>query len=68
MVSNQVPEGSQCLICCICRSILHDEEAYPDPFMFNPERFIKNGKLDLSIRDPVSAAFGFGRRFVHHLV
>lgn len=43
------------------RAILHDENVYPDPFEFKPERFLKDGQLDLSVPDP-SAAFGFGRR------
>lgn len=44
------------------RGILHDEEIYPDPLTFKPERFIKDGKLDLSVLDPAVVAFGYGRR------
>ena len=40
----------------------HDEDAYPDPFSFKPERFIKDGQLNPKIRDPAMIAFGFGRR------
>ncbi|KAK0448479.1 cytochrome P450 [Desarmillaria tabescens] len=36
--------------------------AYPDPFSFKPERFMKDGRLDLTVKDPAIAAFGFGRR------
>ncbi|EMD37520.1 hypothetical protein CERSUDRAFT_73399 [Gelatoporia subvermispora B] len=43
-------------------AILHDPKAYPDPEEFRPERFLKNGELDLSVRDPAVAAFGAGRR------
>jgi len=42
-------------------AILNDERMYPDPFTFNPDRFMKDGNLDPSVRDP-EAAFGFGRR------
>lgn len=44
------------------RSMLHDEEVYPDPFTFNPDRFMKDGVLDKSARDPSHACWGFGRR------
>ncbi|KAK6985030.1 cytochrome P450 [Favolaschia claudopus] len=42
-------------------AILHDENMYPNPDNFNPERFLLNGKLNPEMRDP-EAAFGFGRR------
>lgn len=40
----------------------HDEEDYPDPFEFKPERYFKDGKLNPEVRDPLNVAFGFGRR------
>ncbi|OCH88068.1 cytochrome P450 [Obba rivulosa] len=43
-------------------AILHDGDDYPDPELFKPERFIKDGKLNREIKDPHTAAFGFGRR------
>lgn len=49
------------LIKCF-RAMTHDEKIYPDPFTFNPERFLKDGKLDPSVLQPESVAFGFGRR------
>ncbi|KAJ7146857.1 cytochrome P450 [Mycena epipterygia] len=42
-------------------AILQDEEMYPDPTAFKPERFLRDGKLNPDVRDP-QAAFGFGRR------
>ena len=44
------------------RACMHDPEVYPDPDVFRPERFICDGKLDLSVRDPSKFVFGFGRR------
>ncbi|KAI0628195.1 cytochrome P450 [Trametes polyzona] len=37
-------------------------ELYPDPETFNPDRFIKDGKLDPGTRDPYWFIFGLGRR------
>ena len=44
------------------RAMLNDEQEYPEPREFRPERFLKNGELDSSVRDPMDIAFGFGRR------
>ncbi|KAJ6458411.1 cytochrome P450 [Mycena vitilis] len=43
-------------------AILHDENMYPDPYLFKPERFLLEGKLNPAVRDPETVAFGFGRR------
>jgi cytochrome P450 len=49
--------------------MLNDVHDYPEPHEFKPERFLKNGKLDNSVRDPMDIAFGFGRRLASfHLV
>jgi cytochrome P450 len=41
---------------------MRDEEMYPDPDSFKPERFINDdGTLN---DDSVPYAFGFGRRYV----
>ncbi|KAF8983950.1 cytochrome P450 [Cyathus striatus] len=41
--------------------MLNNEEDYPNPVEFKPERFLKNGKLNPEIRDPATLLFGFGR-------
>jgi cytochrome P450 len=42
---------------------LHNAEDYPEPETFKPERYLTpEGKLDPTVRDPRSVAFGFGRR------
>ncbi|KAI0763645.1 cytochrome P450 [Trametes elegans] len=46
------------------KEMLHAPETYDCPSEFRPERFIKDGKLDLTVRDPVAFIFGFGRRRV----
>jgi len=47
----------------INRAMLYNEDDYPDPSAFKPERFIdKDGQLDPNVRDPAMIAFGFGRR------
>ena len=47
---------------------MHDPDEYEDPDEFRPERFIRDGKLDPNIRDPLAFAFGFGRRHVSYVV
>ena len=48
------------------RALLHDEEVYPHPSKFMPERFLdERGQLNQKVRNPDLAAFGFGRRLVH---
>jgi len=42
--------------------MLHNEDDYPEPHEFRPERFIKDGKINPEVRDPSTIAFGFGRR------
>ena len=40
------------------RAMTHDEEIYPDPFTFNPNRHLG----DAAQPDPYKFVFGFGRR------
>ena len=44
------------------RSILHDSEKYPQPDAFVPDRFMKDGELNLEAGDP--AKFEIGRAHV----
>ena len=37
---------------------------YPDPETFNPDRFLKDGKINPDVRDPNTFVFGYGRRYV----
>ena len=46
---------------------MNDERDYPEPHEFNPERFLNDGKLNSSVRDPMDIAFGFGRRSIFFL-
>ncbi|KAG7087610.1 hypothetical protein E1B28_013559 [Marasmius oreades] len=44
-------------------AMLHDENVYPEPFSFKPERFLTSeGQLDPDVQDPAQAVFGFGKR------
>jgi Cytochrome P450 len=47
------------------RSILQDPKAFNNPQEFQPERYLKDGKLNPNVRDPDCVAFGFGRRSVN---
>ncbi|TEB27970.1 cytochrome P450 [Coprinellus micaceus] len=43
-------------------AMMHDPEVFERPFDFMPERYLKDGKLDLTVPDGDLATFGFGRR------
>ena len=49
----------------LSRSVLNDPIAFNNPQEFQPERYLKDGKLNPDVRDPDCAAFGFGRRSVN---
>ncbi|KAI0767202.1 CyP450 monooxygenase [Fomes fomentarius] len=41
-----------------------DPRVYPEPETFNPDRFLKDGKIDPAVQDPKTFVFGYGRRQV----
>ncbi|KAF9449661.1 cytochrome P450 [Macrolepiota fuliginosa MF-IS2] len=52
-----------CIVFANAYAMLHDEENFPDPEEFKPERFMRDGKLRTDVLDPeTTATFGFGRR------
>ncbi|KAJ8700702.1 hypothetical protein PTI98_003705 [Pleurotus ostreatus] len=54
-----IPKGS--IVFVNVWALLRDEEHYPDPDTFRPERFLKDGKINPKVADPIPN-FGFGRR------
>ncbi|KAF5346731.1 hypothetical protein D9756_010407 [Leucocoprinus leucothites] len=56
-----IPKGS--IVMANAHAIFQDEERFPNPKDFKPDRFIKDGVLKTDVLDPfVVATFGFGRR------
>ncbi|OCH85657.1 cytochrome P450, partial [Obba rivulosa] len=53
-----IPVGST----VIGKAILHDEETYPEPMRFSPERFLSPDSATRLNSDPAVGAFGYGRR------
>jgi cytochrome P450 len=43
-------------------AVFQDPVVYPEPHIFNPERFLKDGKLDPSAKNPEDRVFGSARR------
>ena len=46
------------------RAVCYDETVFPAPHTYDPERFLKDGKLNSSVMDPEESIFGSGRRCV----
>ncbi|KAJ7627128.1 cytochrome P450 [Roridomyces roridus] len=55
----RIPAGS--IVIPNVWAIMNDETMYPNPGIFDPERFLLEGKLKRDILDP-QLMFGFGRR------
>jgi len=43
-------------------AIFRDPNIYPDPETFNPDRFLKDGKINPLVLNPEDRVFGAGRR------
>ena len=43
-------------------AIFRDPNMYPDPEVFDPDRFLKDGKIDPLVFNPEDRVFGAGRR------
>ena len=43
-------------------AVFRDPKIYPDPETFNPDRFLKDGKIDPLVFNPEDRLFGTGRR------
>ena len=43
-------------------AIFRDSNIYPDPEAFNPDRFLKDGKVNPLVLNPEDRVFGAGRR------
>ncbi|KAI0367633.1 O-methylsterigmatocystin oxidoreductase [Pilatotrama ljubarskyi] len=60
----RIPAGS--VIVPNAWAMSQDPTAYPEPEKFRPERFLKDGQVELEVgpdtRDPEKFQFGFGRR------
>ncbi|KAJ8463546.1 hypothetical protein ONZ51_g10187 [Trametes cubensis] len=56
----RIPKGATVMV--NVWGIMHDPEHYLNPEVFDPGRFLKDGKLNEDILDPATVMFGSGRR------
>ncbi|KAH6906116.1 O-methylsterigmatocystin oxidoreductase [Coprinopsis sp. MPI-PUGE-AT-0042] len=56
----RIPAGT--LVIANNWAILHDPNVFEEPMEFKPERYLKDGKLNTDLLDPMNVAFGYGRR------
>src|SRR5271156_4725811 len=45
-------------------AMMHDPNPFKNPMVYDPERYLKDGKLNPDVLDSSDVAFGFGRRWV----
>jgi len=55
-----IPEGAT--IVQNVWAVTRDEKLFPDPETFNPDRYLKDGKIDPTVFSPEERVFGGGRR------
>ncbi|KAI0662789.1 cytochrome P450 [Cubamyces menziesii] len=55
-----IPKGS--IVLGNIWAISHNSQTYPEPDVFNPDRFFSECRWDHTLPDPGDYAFGFGRR------
>ncbi|TFK85205.1 cytochrome P450 [Polyporus arcularius HHB13444] len=57
-----LPEGTLVFTNIWSVAIMHDPKIYPNPDVFEPERYLKNGVLNPDAPNPNDIVFGYGRR------
>ena len=60
-----IGELARSLTCIKCRAVCYNEEVYEAPHVYDPERFLKDGELDVSSNDIEERIFGSGRRYAY---
>ena len=46
---------------------MHDPKVFDNPMEYQPERYLKDGKLNPDVMGPECVAFGYGRRSVIYI-
>ncbi|KAH6919270.1 cytochrome P450 [Coprinopsis sp. MPI-PUGE-AT-0042] len=56
----RIPAGT--MILTNSWAFMHDPAVFEDPMEYKPERYLKDGKRNPNVLDPMDVAFGYGRR------